>query len=639
VVARADGNPFFALEIARAASEAPSGRGLPDTVQATIQTRLDQLPPTDRTVLEAGAVFDRSFDVDRVVALTRLSASEAGKSIERLVERGLLTAGDGDEVAIAHVLIRDVVYAGLPRAQRAVLQRGVADWLIGASPTPEQTPAELIAVHYREAATLAATLDRPPAELAGVREQAVIWLTRAAERALGAAATAEAVERLRAALEFAAPQEQAALHERIGDAYLNAQASLDAYRRALALTQPGPHGNDRLRLTGKLLLLVTRSWGGVAKGLSRSEMDELLRTGMELEPNAGDDLAVARFLIGRAFVPFWAGQATAYADRESARTAARRGLEIAELRGDANLRSAALDALGSLAETWPDALAYTRKRLAFANQLELPERVDAHSTAAWAASVSGELVEAEGITAAGLALLEPGQVPSYALHLTAWRIATLRQLGRWDELDALGQKAVDLWEATGRSAAGYAVRGFADLLEVARARQDEESVRRCVGVIEEIYGQLPGEPGTRRNEVLIAPQMEAMSNHLADLGAITEHIRPYGQIDGYERAASRFLDEGGRIDADRWEEFAAACRRAGCLIMAAQALRGVGLARSSAAHLESALELATGAAAQPLAARLMIELGHVRGDDGLIDQGRSLLRGIGDLEYLSRSSS
>jgi class 3 adenylate cyclase len=61
VVARADGNPFFALEIARSVSEGGAGRALPDTVQATIQTRLDQLPPADRNVMEAGAVFDRPF--------------------------------------------------------------------------------------------------------------------------------------------------------------------------------------------------------------------------------------------------------------------------------------------------------------------------------------------------------------------------------------------------------------------------------------------------------------------------------------------------------------------------------------------------------------------------------------------------
>jgi len=54
VVARAEGNPFFALEIARSMVERPMADKLPDTVQATIQARLDRLDPTDRRVIEAG---------------------------------------------------------------------------------------------------------------------------------------------------------------------------------------------------------------------------------------------------------------------------------------------------------------------------------------------------------------------------------------------------------------------------------------------------------------------------------------------------------------------------------------------------------------------------------------------------------
>jgi hypothetical protein len=610
VVARADGNPFFALEIARSMSEGGAGQALPDTVQATIQTRLDQLPPADRTVMEAGAVFDRPFDADGIAALTGLSGAEVGASIERLVERGLLAVGDGDEVSATHVLIRDVAYAGLPRAQRAALHRAVADWLIGESPSAELAPAELVAVHYREAAVLATKLEPVPAGLADVREQAVIWLVRAADRAIGAAASNAAVDRLRAAIEIAAPDEQAAIYERIGDADLDAQTSLEGYRSALS-SQVAPDADERLRVAGKLLLLVTRSWGGVAQGPSRAEIDDLIRAGAALVPEATDQLAVARFLIGRAFVPFWSDEPSSDDERATARSAAQRGLDIAERSADSNLRSAALDALGSLADTWPDALTYARKRLAFADQLELAERIDAHSTAAWAAYVSGELVEAERITAAGLAMLEPGQVPSYALHLVAWRIGALRLLGRWDEVEQLGQTAMELWDTTGRSPAGYAVRGFADLLEVARARRDESAAARYVRVIQEIYRQIPGEPGTRRNEVLVTPTLEALSAHLANPGAIREHIRVYGQIDAYERALSRFLDDGGRVDADGWEQLAEASQGSGCLIMAAQALRAVGLARSSATHLERALAIAKGASAQPLAARLKAEIASV----------------------------
>jgi class 3 adenylate cyclase len=637
VVARADGNPFFALEIARSVAERPSAGKLPDTVQATIQARLDRLDPADRQVIEAGAIFGRSFDVRGVAALSGLAPTAIRGSIDRLVERGLLVAGEGDEASASHILIRDVAYSGQPRVQRAVLHRAAADWLMHGGGSAGQVPAELIAVHYRESAALAALFAEPPRELDGVRPLAVAWLRRAAERALAAAASTDAVGHLQAAVELAATDELAALYERMGDANLNPQAALAAYGQALENARSGAlEPTDQLRLVGKLLLLHTRSQGGVAERLSPDDMHALLQRGAQLEQLATDELAVARFLIARAFMPFWSGGASSDSERQAARADAQRGLGIAERRADADLRSAALDALGSVAETWPDALQHARRRLAFAAQLELSERIDAHSTAAWSAYVTGELGEAERITAAGMDLLQPGQVPSYALHLAAWRIGALRQLGRWDELVAEGERAVELWESTGRSAAGYATRGFADLLEVARARGDEEAASRYVRILEEIYGQFPGKPGTRRNEVLVQPRIDLMAAYLTDLGEITTQAKVYGQIDGYERVLSRLLDEGGRLDADAWERVVETSLRLGCRLVAAQALRAIGLARSSADQLSRALELAEAASAQPLIGRLKVDLGGVLGDATALAAGLGLLRELGDLEHLAR---
>jgi hypothetical protein len=637
VVARADGNPFFALEIARSVAERPNAGKLPDTVQATIQARLDHLEPADRQVMEAGAIFGRSFDVSGVAALTGLAQPAIRASIDRLVERGLVVAGERDDVSASHILIRDVAYSSQPRVQRALLHRAAAEWLMDGVGPAGQVPAELIAVHYREAAALAAVLAEPPAELDGVRPLAVEWLRRAADRALAAAASTDAVAHLQAAVELAATDELAALYERMGDANLNPQAALAAYGRALEDAHSGAlDPTDRLRLVGKMLLLHTRSQGGVAERLSADEMNGLLQRGAELERTATDELAVARFLIGRAFLPFWSGGASRDAQRQAARSDAQRGLEIVERHADADLRSAALDALGSVAETWPDALKHARQRLSFAAQLELSERIDAHSTAAWSAYVTGELDEAERITAAGMDLLQPGQVPSYALHLAAWRIGALRQLGRWDALAPEGERAVELWEATGRSAAGYATRGFADLLEVARARGDAATVARYERILEEIYGQFPGQPGTRRNEVLVKPRVDLMAAYLGETHEITSNAQVYGQIDGYERVASRFLDEGGRVDADDWALVADTSMRLGCRLMAAQALRAVGLGRGSLGHLERGLELAERSSAAPLVARLKIDLGRLSGDKSVAGEGVALLREMGDLEHLGR---
>jgi class 3 adenylate cyclase len=637
VVERADGNPFFALEISRSFLERAGARDLPDTVQATIQARLDRLEAADRLVMDTCAVFDRPFATSAVAALTGLSQDSVSESTERLVERGLLVARGSNEFAASHILIRDVGYAGLSRVNRAALHRALADYLVGESAGAEPQSIELIAVHYREAALLAAKLDNPPPDLLGVADAAVAWLLRAAASAIAFGASSEAVEHLQAALAIARPEQQSAIYEQIGDANLTAQTSLQAYKSALELSPSGAgEVNERLNLAGKLLLLVTRSWGGVAAGPSEEEMQRLLDEGAMLEHSATDDAAVARFLIGRAFVPFWSTRRAAPGERAEARNAAQRGLEIARRVGDPNLQSAALDALGSLAETWPAADAHARERLLIAERLELAERVDAHSTAAWAACVTGLLSEADGISARGLAPLEAGQVPSYALHLVSWRIGALRLLGQWNEFDALGVRAVDLWEATGRSAAGYATRGFADLLEVARATGDSAAEARYVEVLDSIYAQFPGDPGTRRNEVLLRPTRDSMARYLSDEDTITSHTDVYGQIDGYERVLGRFLDEGGVVDADLWQRIADTSEHKGCRVMRAQALRAVGLARSSVQELSEALKIATDISARPLAARVMIEIGRIDGDRQLIQHGAAVLADVGDAAYLKR---
>ena len=223
--------------------------------------------------MEAGAVFDRPFDPSHRSA-DRVITDSVGASIERLVERGLLAVSDGDPVAATHVLIRDVAYAGLPRAQRAELHRAVADWMIGASPDPrtgasraDRRPLSRGRDAGGQARATTLRAGRHPRTGGGVADAR-------RRRALSAAASTEAVDRLRAAVEIAAPQEQAAIYERMGDADLNAQTSLEGYRRALT-THGGAQRRTRgLRVTGKLLLLVTRSWGGVANGPSKTEMDE-----------------------------------------------------------------------------------------------------------------------------------------------------------------------------------------------------------------------------------------------------------------------------------------------------------------------------------------------------------------------------
>jgi predicted ATPase/class 3 adenylate cyclase len=646
IVTRAEGNPFFAGEIVRSLIERSGSRGseveypriaedLPDTVQATIQARLDALAPADRLVLQLGAVFGRSFEIAGVAAVSRMAAADVRASVDRLVDRDMLTIIDVGEVAARHILIRDVAYHALPRMERANAHAAAARWL--SERATERDSSELIAFHYREAGLLMSAIEIAPPALPLVRQQAVVWLGRAADRALAAAASVEAAGYLQAAIELASPADLPDLYERLGDAHLQGELSADAYRRAQDLasgTNLPP--NARLRILGKLLMHVTRSQGSVANRPSAEEMAHLRATATELLTQADDDRARARFLIAEAFVPFWASTSEEPGDRAAARDAASQGLAIAVRLDDADLRSAALDALTALADTWPDALGHALDRLKFQERLQLVERVDAHSMVAWCASSVGRLAEADVVSAQGLALVQAGQVPTYALHLAVWRIYTLRLLGRWDDLDEVADHAIDLWVATGRSAAAFALRGFIAALEVARARDEPERVQRFATVVREILDQFQGTWPIRRMAGFLDPEVDALDAILGDTESILVDERVLARTDYVERALSRWLDHGRRLSPDVLQTILEGAEKAGCRMLEAEIRRALGLALGDPEELRTALAVFESSDARPQMARVQIELGRLVHDEGLVQVGLDGLMALNDREHRSR---
>ena len=116
VVSRAEGNPFFAGEIISSVYErvrsfddpvqieAALAR-LPDTVQATVLARLDELPDDEREVLRVGSVFGRTFRPQGVAAL--IGRDEVGRESvarisESLSERDLVRPTGADGYSFRH---------------------------------------------------------------------------------------------------------------------------------------------------------------------------------------------------------------------------------------------------------------------------------------------------------------------------------------------------------------------------------------------------------------------------------------------------------------------------------------------------------------------------------------------------------
>ncbi|MGC5018163.1 adenylate/guanylate cyclase domain-containing protein [Micromonospora sp. DT47] len=193
----ADGNPLYAQEYARmlldggllepAARLDPAGSpGMPRTVQAVIANRLDLLEPADRAVLQAAAVVGVQFWPAPVATALGRPVEWVERALDRLQRRDMVyelpaaTMPGQPEYRFRHILVRDVCYQRLPRAERVVRHQRTADWLEQLTDGRQHDLAEILANHRWTAHEIARTIGLDPAPYAAAARTA---LHRAARRA------------------------------------------------------------------------------------------------------------------------------------------------------------------------------------------------------------------------------------------------------------------------------------------------------------------------------------------------------------------------------------------------------------------------------------------------------------------------
>src|SRR5439155_14312110 len=141
--------------------------GPPPTLEALIESRLDQLPANERAVLERASVVGREFwraaveDASPEGERDVVGAALMALARRRLVhpDRAVLPGEDG--FRFHHGLIRDVAYAGLPPGGRAELHEVAARSLEANHGDFD----ELIGYHLEQAAANLASDGSPNADL------------------------------------------------------------------------------------------------------------------------------------------------------------------------------------------------------------------------------------------------------------------------------------------------------------------------------------------------------------------------------------------------------------------------------------------------------------------------------------------
>jgi class 3 adenylate cyclase len=646
VVARAEGNPFFAGEIVQSIRERVVSLSdvaaveqalatLPDTIQATIQARLDLLSPEERRVLQLGAVFGRAFRADDVAALGPDLASDTEALLDRLVQKDLIRPSAGDSFVFRHILIREVAYQTLLRAERADLHAAAARGIEARAGGRQDAVAELIAYHFREAATLISATHTAQRDAVEISRRAVSWLQRAADVAAAGAATGEAARHLRAAIELATPDDLPELQERLGDVS-GGDEGAGASRLALELCRElGRPADQELRVLGSLLTRYTRFQGTVGNRPSEEEIHRLRADGRVLISRAHDEQAIAGFLIADGFYPFWRGAQATAADIAEAEASAGRGLAIAERLDDPRLRSAALDALTSCAKArgaFAQSRHFAQQRLAFEDRLDLHERLDAHTMVAWASALLGDLTQADRSTASALGLFQSGQVHWWGLHSAAWRAYSLTLLGRWDEALAVAEHARKIWAEGGLIPAAYCVHGFIAALDVGRARHDTHLVDRYRVVLDEILKHFAADSLFGRLRPYGRGDIETLDAEV--IGGFGTIPRARQQL--VERTLSLCCDSDRSLAPEAVQPIVTSAATDGLKLLEAQARRALGISRRDTAELTRALELFEETRAVPYAARVRCERALLTRNQSELEAGMHVLEALGDLDQLAR---
>jgi len=192
LLGRVGGNPLFAEEYVRmlrdrggpTAGTAPTP--LPAGVHAIVAARLDALAAADKAALYDAAVLGQVGWLGALAEVGGRDRHELEACLARLEAREFLQRAPASRVAgeveyaFRHVLVRDVAYGQVLRAERADKHRRAAAWIEALAPDRTEGRAELLAYHYRAALWFARAAGTEPPGLAA---RALAALGEAGDRA------------------------------------------------------------------------------------------------------------------------------------------------------------------------------------------------------------------------------------------------------------------------------------------------------------------------------------------------------------------------------------------------------------------------------------------------------------------------
>ena len=310
---RADGNPLYAEEFARmlrdrglvtGRADAPASVSdveiaVPETIQATITARLDALAPDRKRLLHDAAVIGKVFWAGSLASIGHVPKEAVLEGLHELARKELVrrsrhsTLTDDVEYSFWHVLVRDVAYAQIPRADRARRHQAAADWI--ARIAGEREYEEITGYHLEQAFRYRLELGPVGEHERDLATRAAAFLGKAGRRAVvrgDRRGAANLLERARALLpagdrnriELALPLSHRLFES--GDDERCQQLLAQALDEAVQV------GDERIEMHLRVRRAWMQSWWA-PEGFVQ-EADEIATRALRVFEQAGDELGQAR---------------------------------------------------------------------------------------------------------------------------------------------------------------------------------------------------------------------------------------------------------------------------------------------------------------------------------------------------------
>jgi class 3 adenylate cyclase/tetratricopeptide (TPR) repeat protein len=558
ILDRAEGVPLYAVETVRmlldrgvlhqegnryVVSGTITDLDVPETLQALVAARLDNLDPGERALLQDAAVIGQSFTPAMVAAVSDRSGQDVRRSLDALVTKQILAyvddarSAERGQYSFLQGLLRTVALGTLGRRDRKAKHLAVARQLKQSGGVESGEIAEVLASHYLDAVEAEPDAD----DVAQIRALACETLEEAGQRAISLALGPEARRHFENAAKLA--QEPAVKGRLLREAGNAAHRSND-FDSALALFEAASETLATAHLDRERAV-VSGLIGTVLLEIGRAdEAAERLARAYETLDDGSQDEAFAEVAAIRARVVFLTGDSEAALRFIDVALSIAEGLRLSRVLVDAlTTKSIALAERGHPAES--------TALLTHATALAIEQDLGSHSirslyNLAENKMAEARFAEADELLQRALAIAhQRGDARGERWCLTQLMLVQIA-LGRWDEALSNSQA---VWAAEQDDQWAYQALVFTPLVLVARG----ESARA-----RELLGPLEVDTGWSESALIAAGARSTIQRDAGhpEVGleeaieatvAAAERVLSHGPVEFGEAVESAFA--AGRPDA------------------------------------------------------------------------------------------